>query len=104
MKIFFLICAAVLIIGVFNLPIGYYTFLRIIVFIDAIIICLNEWGNKSKLWLIVFGLVAILFNPFIPVYLNNKGLWIPIDIISAILFVAKSLTNSSKSEKSIVNN
>jgi len=98
MKIFLFICAAVLFIGVANLPVGYYTFLRIIVFIGAGIICYQEWNNTSKTWLVIFGTILVLFNPITPVYLNNKSLWIPLDIITGILFIIKSLTYNLKSE------
>lgn len=73
MRAFLLICAAILFIGVANLPIGYYTFLRIAITIGTVVVCISEWGKPSKSWLIAFGAIAILFNPIIPIYLNNKG-------------------------------
>lgn len=92
MKPLLFICAIILFIGVADLPIGYYTFLRIVVSISAGIVCYQEWENPSKNWLIVFGAILILFNPIIPVYLNNKAFWIPLDIIAGIIFVAKALS------------
>ncbi|MDU1905995.1 MAG: DUF6804 family protein [Dysgonomonas sp.] len=98
MKPLLCICAVILFIGVADLPIGYYTFLRIVISIGAGIVCYQEWENPSKNWLIIFGAILILFNPVMPVYLNNKALWIPLDIITGIIFVVKALSYK-KSEK-----
>jgi hypothetical protein len=96
-KIVQIICALLLFIAVFELPIGYYTLLRIAVLIGSLIVIITEVENGINFWVITFGIVAIVYNPFIPVYLNNKSAWIPIDIICAILFVGKSLFTKSKS-------
>ncbi len=92
MKILALICAAFLLIALFDLPIGYYSFLRIIVTIGAISVIIYEVENGFNFWVVSFGIIAILFNPLIPIYLNNKDAWMPIDIITAVLFIVKSLT------------
>lgn len=92
MKTLLFICAALLFIGVVSLPISYYTFLRIAVSIGAGIICYQEWNNPSKSWFIVFGIIFVLFNPIIPIYLRNKGIWIPLDIIAGIIFAVKALS------------
>ena len=96
MKVFLLICSALLLIGLADLPIGYYTLLRIVVTIGAIAIVVGELKNGFNFWVIAFGLAAILFNPLIPVYLNDKEAWIPIDIIAAILFIIRTFTYKSK--------
>jgi hypothetical protein len=87
-----MICAGLLILALFNLPIGYYTFLRIAVTIGAVAIVFREFEGGFNAWVILFGLTAILFNPILPVYLNNKSAWMPIDIIVAILFLVKAFT------------
>jgi len=92
MKTLLLICAGLLFIGLFDLPIGYYTLLRIIVTIGSVAVVVSEFENGFNFWVITFGLIAILFNPLIPIYLNDKSAWMPIDIIAGILFIIKSLT------------
>jgi hypothetical protein len=37
----------------------------------------------------VFGFMALLFNPFLPVYLKSKSIWILIDLIAGLLFLVK---------------
>tara|TARA_B100000809_G_C14727702_1_gene383777 strand:+ start:243 stop:521 length:279 start_codon:yes stop_codon:yes gene_type:complete len=79
------IVAVLLCLGVLSFPYGYYTLLRIIVTIAAIINAYNflEESNMEKVYL--FGFLAILFNPLIPIYLG-KELWILIDLAAAGIF------------------
>jgi hypothetical protein len=90
MKTLSLTCAGLLILALFNLPIGYYTFLRILVTIGAVAIVVSEFQISFNSWVILFGLIAVLFNPFIPVFLNARSAWMPIDIITAVMFLVKS--------------
>lgn len=71
------------------LPIGYYTFLRIVVTIGAILVVVIEYRNGINFWVLAFGLIAILFNPFIPVYFNNKDVWTVINSVTAVIFIAE---------------
>lgn len=92
MRNLLLVCTVLLLLALANLPIGYYTLLRIVVTVTAIIILYKEFQNGFNFWVISFGLIAILFNPLIPVYLNSKNAWLPIDLGTAIIFGIKSLT------------
>ena len=96
MKTLLLICAGFLFMGLIDLPIGFYTLLRIVVTIGSVAVVVTEFENGINFWVITFGLIAILFNPLIPVYLNNKSAWVPIDIIGGIIFVIKSFTLKQK--------
>ncbi len=96
MKSLLLICAGLLFIGLIDLPIGYYTLLRIVVTIGSVAVVVSEFENALNFWVITFGLIAIVFNPLIPIYLNDKSAWMPIDIICGILFVIKSFTLKQK--------
>lgn len=96
MKILLLICAALLLIGIKDLPIGYYTLLRIVVTMGSVAVVVTEFENGLNFWVITFGLIASIFNPIIPVYLNDKSAWMPIDIIGGIIFVIKSFTIKQK--------
>ena len=84
-KLFYVIAVA-LILAVFPLPIGYYTLLRILVSIGAVIFLVKEFKGEFELWIIVFGIMLIVFNPLIPIYLYSKALWIPIDLAAAGIF------------------
>jgi len=94
MKGLLLVCAALLLLGIASLPIGYYTLLRIVVCITAGIVIYNEFQRALTSWIIVFGIMVILFNPIIPVYLNNKEAWASIDFIAAVVCLVKAFTGS----------
>ena len=99
MKVLLLICSGLLLVALVNLPIGYYTILRIVVTIGAVTVVITEFENGINFWVITFGLIAILFNPLVPVYLNDKDAWFPIDIIAAIIFGMKSIINKKQKEQ-----
>lgn len=92
MKPLLLVCTGLLLLGIASLPIGYYTLLRIVVCITAGIVIYNEFQRALTAWVIVFGIMAVLFNPIIPVYLNNKDAWIPIDLIAAVVCLVKAFS------------
>lgn len=96
MKGLLLLCATLLFLGLADLPIGYYTLLRIVVTIGSVVVVVTEFENGLNFWVFTFGLIAILFNPLIPVYLNEKSAWMPIDTISGIIFIIKSFTLKQK--------
>ncbi len=82
-----ILTAILLVVGCFHLPIGYYTFLRIIVFVTSIVLIVLNWGKRLSVAIIITALLGILFNPIIPVYLHNKTAWIIIDALAAIWFI-----------------
>jgi len=96
LKTLLLICAALLLLGITELPIGYYTLLRIVVTIGAVAVVITEFENGLNYWVFIFGLIAIFFNPLIPIYLKDKSAWILIDIIGGIAFIIKSFTIKQK--------
>lgn len=96
MRVLLLICAGLFFLAMANLPIGYYTFLRIVVTIGAGLAAIHEYENEINFWVLAFGLIAILFNPFIPIYLNEEELWMPIDFLAGVLFTIKSFTYKVK--------
>ncbi len=90
MKGTLLIVVIALLLALAPLPIGYYTFLRILVTITSLIIIAKEFKAGLTIWLILFGITSIVFNPIIPIYLYQKSLWMPIDIVASILFLSYS--------------
>ena len=83
------IAAGLLFLALAELPMGYFTFLRIVTFLAAIIPAVREADSGINFWVIAFALLAILFNPIIPVYLHDKEAWAPLDVFAGILFLVK---------------
>jgi hypothetical protein len=67
MKGLMILCGIVLLVGVADMPIGYYTLLRILVTIGSVAVVVTEIEKGLTPWVLVFGLLAIVFNPIIPV-------------------------------------
>lgn len=83
-----LIPIAFLLIATARLPYGYYTLTRIIVCGCAACLAALSWtdgGGINKAWAVAFALVAVLFNPLIPVYLRRET-WFCIDLGVAAVF------------------
>lgn len=81
-----LIAVALLIVAVAPLPYGYYQMLRWVVGGIAIYyayISYYEWKKKWAIW--IFFIIAVLFNPIIPIHLTRE-VWQRIDVVCAGLF------------------
>ena len=79
-----ILVAIMLAIGCFKLPIGYYTFLKIVVFITVILVIIAN-KDEGVNWInMVLALIAILFNPIFPIYLHSKIVWVFIDVTCAV--------------------
>jgi hypothetical protein len=90
MRALLIIIACFLFIGIANLPIGYFTFLRIITSMGAILVIVKEYNKEINFWIITFAIIVVIFNPILPIYLNSKAAWSPIDLICGVLFLLKS--------------
>jgi len=92
------ITSAMLFIGIFNLPYGYYTLLRIVacaVFIWAALISYEK--NKESVLPWIFIIIAILFNPIIKIHLQ-KEVWAVVDFCCGTLLLL--MTNKLKLDRS----
>ncbi len=96
MKQLLWISAALLLFGIAELPIGYYTLLRIVVTLTAGILFFDEFNEGPGFWLFTSGIIAILFNPIMPIYFNDKSTWAVIDLVTGVLFIIKSFNLKTK--------
>ena len=90
----FLIPIALLLIGLADLPTGYYTLVRIVVCLVSALSCYLSYKSDEKIGIatVTFAVLAILFNPIIPIYLQDKGIWTVIDIVAATLLGIRYFT------------
>jgi len=85
-KVFWLAPIIVLAIGILPMPIGYYTLSRLVVCASALYFAISFYKKKDNTNLWIFGFIAILYNPIIPVYLYEKAIWIIVNLITIFLF------------------
>ena len=81
------IVAAVILLGALgDWPYGYYQLLRWITCGAAVWVAFLAYDWKKKWAMVLFSILAVLFNPLLPIHLS-RDLWQPIDLICSILFV-----------------
>ena len=85
-----IIAAIMLILALAPWPYSYYKLLRIVICCVGVYMAFMAYGWQ-KLWASwLFGLIAVLFNPLIPINLPRE-LWQPVDLVSAVLFFSIGL-------------
>ena len=99
MKPFLILCSICCFIAIIRLPIEYYTFLRTIVSLGAALLIYSWMKQKNYSLAIIFVLILILFNPLFPIYLYRKSIWIPLDIITGLLFLLIAFYKKSEPVK-----
>tara|TARA_B110000003_G_C16531279_1_gene489030 strand:- start:357 stop:644 length:288 start_codon:yes stop_codon:yes gene_type:complete len=90
MKNLWYIAAGLLFLGALSLPSGYYDLLRWFIFGVALFAAYKNFQLEQTSWGIAFLVIALIFNPFLPLYLYDKFLWSVIDIGAALTFIFNS--------------
>ena len=83
-----IIPTALLLVAMARLPYGYYTFTTLLVCGIAAWFATVGWNDRqvSRMWSVGFALIAVLFNPIIPVSLKRDA-WLYLDILTAVAFL-----------------
>ena len=66
---------------------GFYTFLRVFIFISSSFAGYLAYVRDDKKGIIFFSIIAVLFNPIIPIYGFTKDVWILIDVFTVGAFI-----------------
>ena len=85
-----------------DLPYGYFTLLRLVIFFTSllmIVFTLRE-GRKAYTWSIIFAFIALLFNPLIEVNFERET-WLIIDVITAFIFFLNTFYFKLESSKAL---
>lgn len=69
-----------------GLPYGFYSLLKLIVFFTIGYLAWLAIKSKNLLWAWLYGLIIILFNPIIPIYLN-RDIWVIVDVFTAFIII-----------------
>lgn len=78
--------AVLMVLCLFDMPYGYYTFVRFVAMVVFAIIAFKCIFNDKKEWALFFVSSALLFQPFIKVALG-RTMWNVVDIIEAIVLI-----------------
>ena len=82
--------AVMLVIALADLPYGYYTLLRIVVCGVALYGAYIASTSKATEWVIPLGIIALVFNPLIPIYLSRE-IWAVVDVLTAGSLIASAV-------------
>ena len=88
-SIFWITPIVIMAIGFLPMPYGYYNLSRLVVCGCAIYFAYQLFQKEEKTFVWVFGFLAVLYNPIIPVYLYDKEIWMVVNIITGIVFFLK---------------
>lgn len=80
-------------------PYDYYTILRFVVCVVATYGTFLSIKIKKEGWAWCFGIIAVLFNPIVPIHLS-RVIWATIDIgVAIILLVSLFFLNEKTNRK-----
>jgi hypothetical protein len=85
-RIIKLLLAGALLVCLFDMPYGYYEFVRILSIIGFAILAYNEYVKKRIPLVIVYIGLIILFQPLIKIHLGRQ-IWNIVDIIVAVALI-----------------
>jgi hypothetical protein len=85
-----IIAAGLLVWSLARHPYDYYTLMRWIVCATAGYLTYVSYDSKKTPWVWVFGGIAILFNPIIPIHLK-KTTWAAIDVVAGVIMIVSIL-------------
>lgn len=86
-NIFLGISAVLLFLALFNgMPYGYFGILRWVVFLTSAFVAYQTYVHKQESWMWIFGVIAIVFNPFTFIYLD-RSIWLIIDVAVALVML-----------------
>jgi hypothetical protein len=88
-RLVWLVPVVLLVVATSRLPYGYYTFMRIVTCGIAAVIAFAGFRDRPvvQAWSVLLALVAVLFNPIVPVHLDRQT-WFYLDLGAAAVFVA----------------
>ena len=86
MKQISIVLAALLLLCLAPMPYGYYQFVRFVAMVVFAVMAYRYYEEKKNQLAIVFGALALLFQPFIKVALG-KAMWNVVDVVVAIALI-----------------
>ena len=85
-KVFWIAPIIVMAIGFLPMPYGYYNLSRLVVSGCAIYFAYSLYKHTDFTFVWIFGFLAVLYNPIIPVHLYDKQIWMVVNVITGLLF------------------
>lgn len=68
-----------------------FTVIRYVVSIFALIVAVFAWQAGHWWWLLPLGAIAVLWNPVLPIDLGLPDLWLGLQYVAALVFLAAGI-------------
>ncbi|GAB4161485.1 MAG: hypothetical protein Tsb0033_18990 [Winogradskyella sp.] len=78
-----LVLAILLFLCLFDMPYGFYQFVRFVALIGFGILAYKANEQKKQTEMVIYGALALLFQPFFKIALG-RGIWNIVDVIVAL--------------------
>lgn len=85
-RLFMIVPAAMCLLALLHLPYGYYQLLRLVVTICGAFLSFAGWKMHAPVAAAVFGIVALAYNPVLPLALGRSN-WEWANAATAIIFL-----------------
>ena len=82
--------AIILLLCILPMPYGFFIIVRVVTTIISAFLAYNYYQQKKQELAITFGVIAVLFQPFIKIALGRE-IWLIVDVIVAILLLVLAL-------------
>ncbi len=89
--------AIVLFLCLLNMPYGFYQLVRFIALIGFGVLAYNAYNENNTNKMIVFGALALLFQPFFKIALG-RAVWNILDVIIGIALIISLFVNTQKKQ------
>lgn len=91
-----LVFNAVILLGcLLPLPYGCYTLARIVTTFISIYLAFNYFSRNKSFLAIIFGIIAVIFQPFIKFPIGRE-VWVCFDIFIALLMFILAMNNNEE--------
>ena len=81
-----------------DMPYGFYQFVRFVALIGFGILAYNANEQNQKTTMIIYGGLALLFQPFFKIALGRE-IWNIVDVIVGIGLIGSLIVNRTKSQR-----
>lgn len=85
-RLYFVVPAAMALLALMDMPYGYYQLLRLVVAAASAFIAVAAWQRGPHVAVIAFGLLALTYNPVVPLHLKRE-IWEWVNIGTAAVFL-----------------
>lgn len=86
-----------LLVCLLDMPYGYYQLVRFSAMVVFGVFAVSYYINEKSTWMYFYGFSALLFNPFLKVYLG-RTMWNVVDVVVAIIIIVNIITEQRKSQ------